>query len=131
MSNESKFEVGKWYYFEDEASEAAFRDNSKHNIELADAIIKAEGFCPTVIKDGNVYEAELAYGDNMYLTLHSRERKFFTEMDKVGNAEECNEEKCEDVAPSEPSEFPLTKFTISNNSEAWTVYQMLKAHFKE
>lgn len=128
----SKFEVGKWYYFKDEVSEAEFRRRVINNSGIADAIIAAEGFCPRTITAGNVTNVDLAYGDNKDMILYPTERKFFTEMCVVENEDGITEEKCEDsVELSEPSDFPLTKITISNNSEAWTVYQMLKAHFKE
>ncbi len=138
MRNQSKFEVGKWYYFKDEASEAEFRRRVINNTGIADAIVEAEGFCPRTIKAGNVINVDLAYGDNKDMILYPTERKFFTEMCVVENEDEWaedgvseDEDQSEDAAPFEPSDFPLTKITISNNSEAWTVYQMLKAHFKE
>lgn len=132
MSNKSKFEVGKWYYFKDEAAEAAFRRRISNNIGIADTIVEGEGFCPRSVAAGYVTNVDLAYGGNKDMIIYSTERKFFTEMVEVGCDEEWAEDGVsEDAAASEPSDFPLTKFTISNNSEAWTVYQMLKAHFKE
>ena len=58
--------------------------------------------------------------------------KLFIKEDERCFFEEEKDDDTEDADEAfEPSEFPLTKITISNNSEAWTVYQMLKAHFKE
>ena len=130
----SKFEVGKWYYFKDEVSEAEFRHRVINNNGIADAIVEAEGFCPRTITAGNVTNVDLAYGDNKDMILYPTERKFFTEMVEVN----CDEEWAEDGVPDdeeteapEITAFPLTKITISNNEEAWSVFQMLKAHFKE
>jgi hypothetical protein len=41
------------------------------------------------------------------------------------------EDEYEETEAPEITAFPLTKITISNNEEAWSVYQMLKTHFKE
>lgn len=133
MSNEEpKFEYGKWYYFKDEASEAEFRRLNSNNVgnpdnsRLADIIVNAEGFCPVKVAAGYVLNVDLAYGGNTDMVLYPGERKFFMEM------LEDDKETEEHVETSfEPSDFPLTTISISNNSEAWTVYQMLKAHFKE
>ena len=127
MSNEAKFETGKWYYFKDEMSEEAFRGRISNNNGIADTIVEGEGFCPTKVTAGYVINVNLAYGNNKDIIIYPSDRKFFKEMVEVT----CDEDLAEDAAPSEPGDFPLTKITISNNSEAWTVYQMLKAHFKE
>uniref|UniRef100_A0AB38Z2F9 mRNA metabolism modulator n=1 Tax=Escherichia phage fDHCT2 TaxID=3075956 RepID=A0AB38Z2F9_9CAUD len=127
LNQELEFEKGKWYYFKDDAAEAEFRRRDINNI-VADVIIEGEGFSPVKISNGCVINFDLVYGDNKDMVIYASERKFFTEMVEVDSEDE---DQSEDAAPSEPSEFPLTKITISNNSEAWTVYQMLKAHFKE
>ena len=128
----SKFETDKWYYFKDNVAESRFRNGYSGNSDIADIIVRGEGFKPLTIKAGDVYEVALSYGDDTRMELLERERCFFTEIPEI-DAEEDEYEDCDDSdeQPSEPSEFPLTKITISNNSEAWTVYQMLKAHFKE
>ncbi len=134
MSNEAKFEAGKWYYFKDEAAEAEFRRRDINNI-VADVIIEGEGFSPVKISNGCVINFDLVYGDNKDMVIYASERKFFTEMVEVECDEELDEDRdygyddSDDL--SELSDFPLTKITISNNSEAWSVFQMLKAHFKE
>lgn len=134
MSNEAKFEAGKWYYFKDEAAEAEFRRRDINNI-VADVIIEGEGFSRVKISNGCVINFDLVYGDNKDMVIYASERKFFTEMVEVECDEELDEDRdygyddSDDL--SELSDFPLTKITISNNSEAWSVYQMLKAHFKE
>ena len=122
----SKFETDKWYYFKDNVAESRFRLLCADNDNIADAIINGEGFRPVGIEGGDVYRIEFSTGGMEKLFIKEDERCFFEE-EKDDDAED----ECEDAAPSEPSEFPLTKITISNNSEAWTVYQMLKAHFKE
>ncbi|QLF81423.1 hypothetical protein FB_0010 [Escherichia phage vB_EcoM_FB] len=134
LNQELEFEKGKWYYFKDDAAEAEFRKLNSHNIRnpnnssIADIIVNSEGFCPVRLAAGYVMNVDLAYGDNTDMVLYPSERKFFTEMVVVDSEDE---DRSEDAAPFEPSDFPLTKITISNNSEAWSVFQMLKAHFKE
>lgn len=137
LNQELEFEKGKWYYFKDDAAEAEFRRRDINNI-VADVIIEGEGFSPVKISDGCVINFDLVYGDNKDMVIYASERKFFTEMVEVDSEDEWaedgfseDEDLSEDAAPYEPSDFPLTKITISNNSEAWSVYQMLKAHFKE
>ncbi|QVW28150.1 putative RNA metabolism modulator [Escherichia phage C6] len=134
FNQEPEFEKGKWYYFKDDAAEAEFRRRGINNI-VADVIIEGEGFSPVKISNGCVTNFDLVYGDNKDMVIYASERKFFTEMVEVECDEELDEVRDYDYddsdKPSEPSDFPLTKITISNNSEAWTVYQMLKAHFKE
>ncbi|UKH48995.1 putative RNA metabolism modulator [Escherichia phage vB_EcoM-E33] len=144
LNQELEFEKGKWYYFKDDAAEAEFRKLNSHNIRnpnnssIADIIVNSEGFCPVRLAAGYVMNVDLAYGDNTDMVLYPSERKFFTEMVVVDSEDEWaedgfseDEDTSEDAAPFEPSDFPLTKITISNNSEAWSVFQMLKAHFKE
>lgn len=119
----SKFETDKWYYFKDNVSESRFRLLCTDNDNIADAIINGEGFRPVKIEGGDVYKIELSTGGMESLFITEEEFRFFEE-----EKDEEGEDECETF---EQSEFPLTKITISNNSEAWTVYQMLKAHFKE
>ncbi|ACL78232.1 goF mRNA metabolism modulator, putative [Escherichia phage JS10] len=122
----TKFETDKWYYFKDNDAESKFRLLCTDNDNIANTIINGEGFRPVRIEDGDVYKMELSTGEFTSLFIKKDERRFFEE-----EKDDDTEDECEDVGPSEPSDFPLTKITISNNSEAWTVYQMLKAHFKE
>lgn len=122
----SKFETDKWYYFKDNVSESRFRLLCTDNDIIADVIINGEGFRPVKIEDDDVYKIELSTGGLESLFITEEEFRFFEE-EKDDGDEEC----CEDAAPPDFSEFPLTKITITNNSEAWSVFQMLKAHFKE
>lgn len=123
----SKFETDKWYYFKDNVAESRFRLLCTDNDNIANAIINGEGFRPVRIEDGDVYKMELSTGEFVSLFIKEDEFRFFEE-----DKDDDTEDECEDADEAfEPSEFPLTKITISNNSEAWTVYQMLKAHFKE
>lgn len=123
----SKFETDKWYYFKDNVAESRFRLLCTDNDNIANAIINGEGFRPVRIEDGDVYKMELSTGEFVSLFIKEDEFRFFEE-----EKDDDTEDECEDADEAfEPSEFPLTKITISNNSEAWTVYQMLKAHFKE
>lgn len=122
-----KFETDKWYYFKDNVAESRFRLLCSDNDNIADAIINGEGFRPVGIEGGDVYRIEFSTGGMEKLFIKEDERRFFEE-----EKDDDTEDECEDADEAfEPSEFPLTKITISNNSEAWTVYQMLKAHFKE
>lgn len=124
----SKFETDKWYYFKDNVAESRFRLLCTDNDNIANAIINGEGFRPVRIEDGDVYKMELSTGEFVSLFIKEDEFRFFEE-----EKDDDTEDECEDADEGqfEPGEFPLTKITISNNSEAWTVYQMLKAHFKE
>src|SRR5699024_6640456 len=104
------------------------------NSSIADIIVNSEGFCPVRLAAGYVMNVDLAYGDNTGMVLYPSERKFFTEMVVVDSEDEWAEDGVPDDEETEAPEitaFPLTKITISNNEEAWSVFQMLKAHFKE
>lgn len=140
FNQEPEFEKGKWYYFKDDAAEAEFRRVNSNNIRnpvnssLADIIVNSEGFCPVKVAAGYVMNVDLAYGDNTDMVLYPSERKFFTEMVVVDSEDEWAEDGVPDDEETEAPEitaFPLTKIIISNNEEAWSVFQMLKAHFKE
>ena len=50
--------------------------------------------------------------------------------DEVGNPYQASEEQ-DSGELDELSEFPVMTITIENNDQAWSLYQMLKAHFKE
>lgn len=118
----SKFETDKWYYFKDNVAESRFRSLCSDNDNIADAIINGEGFRPVGIEGGDVYRIEFSTGGMEKLFIKEDERCFFEEEKDDGD---------EETEAPEITAFPLTKITISNNEEAWSVFQMLKAHFKE
>ncbi|WIL00012.1 hypothetical protein [Escherichia phage KK4] len=66
--------------------------------------------------------------DEDFIWLSKSEAGFFDEVETLyQTAEEPEEqEQIEDF-----TEFPVMKVTIENNEQAWSLYQMLKAHFKE
>ena len=110
----SKFETDKWYYFKDNVAESRFRLLCTDNDNIANAIINGEGFRPVRIEDGDVYKMELSTGEFVSLFIKEDEFRFFEE-----EKDDDTEDECEDADEAfEPSEFPLTKITISNNSEA-------------
>ncbi len=118
----SKFETDKWYYFKDNVAESRFRLLCTDNDNIANAIINGEGFRPVRIEDGDVCKMELSTGEFVSLFIKEDEFRFFEEEKDDGD---------EETEAPEITAFPLTKITISNNEEAWSVFQMLKAHFKE
>lgn len=123
-----------------------FVKNSVINKRIADLIkgrvVKASG-----IRMDNGNSTKFSWMENgqehqYTITVTADEaNRFFEEV----KANEYGNEYCltASVGPTETSEveereeapeftaFPLTKITINNNEEAWSVYQMLKAHFKE
>lgn len=129
MHNEPKFEFNKWYKFKDPASMNEFSSMKPvYYGMVAKWIDEAGAFRAATLSKGIVCKALLWDGETRDLFIHPTERKFFTEY----ALEEVHDYDYDDnEPPSESSDFPLTKITITNNSEAWTVYQMLKAHFKE
>ena len=66
--------------------------------------------------------------DEDFIWLSSNEAEFFNE---VENPYQAAEEQEESATITDPSEFPVMNITIENNVQAWSLYQMLKAHFKE
>lgn len=125
----SKFETDKWYYFKDNVSESRFRLLCTDNDNIADAIINGEGFRPVKIEGGDVYKIELSTGGMESLFITEEEFHFFEEEKDDGDEDGVPDD--EETEAPEITAFPLTKITISNNEEAWSVFQMLKAHFKE
>lgn len=129
------FKLGTYYHFKDSSSESEFRRKWLANHSIADAIHAGQGFTPTELNtNGSTTGIQLRTGEIFSFHITANERQFFKELslvqildDELDDCEEC----CEEKALQDFSEFPVTKITISNNSEAWTVYQMLKAHFKE
>ncbi|EJP8998565.1 hypothetical protein NZD16_000062 [Escherichia coli] len=134
-----KFEVNKWYQFKNkQAQENFIKDHTDNGIYA-----RRLGMEPFKILDVDYYGrptkivtstgmVRYATGgdilDENFIWLSSNEAEFFNE---VENPYQAAEEQ-EDPAPvTEPSEFPVMKVTIENNEQAWSLYQMLKAHFKE
>lgn len=66
--------------------------------------------------------------DDDFIWLSTSEAEFF---DEVEDPNAITDEVEESALVTDPSDFPLMKVTIENNSQAWSLYQMLKAHFKE
>ncbi len=134
-----KFEVNKWYQFKNKQAQEAFIKDHTYNGIYARRL----GMEPFKILDVDYYGRPTkivtstgtvgysTYGDILgenFIWLSTNEAGFFNE---VENPYQAAEEQ-EDPAPvTEPSEFPIMKVTIENNEQAWSLYQMLKAHFKE
>ncbi|WBY52735.1 hypothetical protein [Escherichia phage REP1] len=134
-----KFEVNKWYQFKNkQAQENFIKDHTENGLYA-----RRLGMYPFKILDvdalgrpikilsstGNlVLSSGKDVLDEDFIWLSKSEAGFF---DEVENPYQAAEEQ-EDPAPViDPSEFPLMKITIENNYQAWSLYQMLKAHFKE
>lgn len=134
-----KFEVNKWYQFKNkQAQENFIKDHTDNGIYARRLgmepfkILDVDYYGrPTkiVTSTGTVgYSSQGTVIDENFIWLSSNEAEFFNE---VENPYQAAEEQ-EDPAPvTEPSEFPVMKVTIENNEQAWSLYQMLKAHFKE
>lgn len=68
--------------------------------------------------------------DEDFIWLSSNEAEFFNEVENPYQAaEEQEQEEQEQI--EDFTAFPVMKVTIENNEQAWSLYQMLKAHFKE
>ena len=68
--------------------------------------------------------------DEDFIWLSKSEAGFFDEVENPYQAaEEQEQEEQEQI--EDFTEFPIMKVTIENNEQAWSLYQMLKAHFKE
>ena len=68
--------------------------------------------------------------DEDFIWLSTSEAEFFNEVENPYQAaEEQEQEEQEQI--EDFTEFPIMKVTIENNEQAWSLYQMLKAHFKE
>ena len=134
-----RFEVNKWYQFKNKQAQENFIKDHTYNGIYARRL----GMEPFKILDVDYYGRPTkivtstgtvgysTYGDILgenFIWLSTNEAGFFNE---VENPYQAAEEQ-EDPAPvTEPSEFPVMKITIENNEQAWSLYQMLKAHFKE
>lgn len=134
-----KFEVNKWYQFKNkQAQENFIKDHTDNGIYA-----RRLGMHPFKILDvdalgrpikimsfaGNlVLSSGKDILDEDFIWLSSNEAEFFNE---VENPYQAAEEQEESAPITDPSEFPVMNVTIENNVQAWSLYQMLKAHFKE
>ncbi|CAH1615308.1 hypothetical protein UGKSECP1_00189 [Escherichia phage UGKSEcP1] len=134
-----KFEVNKWYQFKNkQAQENFIKDHTDNGIYA-----RRLGMHPFKILDvdalgrpikimsfaGNlVLSSGKDILDEDFIWLSSNEAEFFNE---VENPYQAAEEQEESATITDPSEFPVMNITIENNIQAWSLYQMLKAHFKE
>lgn len=134
-----KFEVNKWYQFKNKQVQENFIKDHINNGIYARRL----GMYPFKILDvdalgrpikimsfaGNlVLSSGKDILDEDFIWLSSNEAEFFNE---VENPYQAAEEQEESATITDPSEFPVMNVTIENNVQAWSLYQMLKAHFKE
>lgn len=132
----NKFRVNSWYKFKDKRAQEEFIKNHTDNGIYARRL----GMEPFKVLDvdhlGRPTKIVTSTGmvgyatggdilDENFIWLSTNEAEFF---DEVGNPYQASEEQeqIEDF-----TEFPVMKVTIENNDQAWSLYQMLKAHFKE
>lgn len=134
-----RFEVNKWYQFKNkQAQENFIKDHTDNGIYA-----RRLGMHPFKILDvdalgrhikimsfaGNlVLSPDKDVLDEDFIWLSKSEAGFF---DEVENPYQAAEEQEESATITDPSEFPVMNITIENNVQAWSLYQMLKAHFKE
>lgn len=134
-----KFEVNKWYQFKNkQAQENFIKDHTDNGIYA-----RRLGMHPFKILDADhlgrptkimSFTGTVGYAtggdilDENFIWLSTNEAEFF---DEVGNPYQAAEEQEEPAPVTDTSDFPLMKVTIENNEQAWSLYQMLKAHFKE
>lgn len=134
-----KFEVNKWYQFKNkQAQENFIKDHTDNGIYA-----RRLGMHPFKILDvdalgrpikimsfaGNlVLSSGKDILDEDFIWLSSNEAEFFNE---VENPYQAAEEQEESATITDPSKFPVMNVIIENNEQAWSLYQMLKAHFKE
>ncbi|EKG9191261.1 Phage protein [Escherichia phage HP3.1] len=134
-----KFEVNKWYQFKNkQAQENFIKDHTDNGIYA-----RRLGMHPFKILDvdalgrpikimsfaGNlVLSSGKDILDEDFIWLSSNEAEFFNE---VENPYQAAEEQEESAPIIDQSKFPVMKVTIENDEQAWSLYQMLKAHFKE
>ncbi|ANN86902.1 TPA: hypothetical protein ACF347_003042 [Escherichia coli] len=134
-----RFEVNKWYQFKNkQAQENFIKDHTDNGIYA-----RRLGMHPFKILDvdalgrpikimsfaGNlVLSSGKDILDEDFIWLSSNEAEFFNE---VENPYQAAEEQEESAPITDQSKFPVMKVTIENNEQAWSLYQMLKAHFKE
>lgn len=136
-----KFEVNKWYQFKNkQAQENFIKDHTDNGIYA-----RRLGMEPFKILDVDYYgrpteivtsTGTIGYStrgtviDENFIWLSTNEAGFFDEVENPYQAaEEQEQEEQEQI--EDFTEFPVMKVTIENNYQAWSLYQMLKAHFKE
>ena len=136
-----KFEVNKWYQFKTkQAQENFIKDHTDNGIYA-----RRLGMHPFKILDVDhlgrptkIVTSTGTFGyathgvilDENFIWLSTNEAGFFDEVENPYQAaEEQEQEEQEQI--EDFTEFPVMKVTIENNEQAWSLYQMLKAHFKE
>lgn len=136
-----KFEVNKWYQFKNkQAQEDFIKDHTENGIYA-----RRLGMEPFKVIDidylGRPTKIVTSTGrlalssgkdilDEDFIWLSTSEAEFFDEVENPYQAaEEQEQEEQEQI--EDFTEFPVMKVTIENNEQAWSLYQMLKAHFKE
>lgn len=136
-----KFEVNKWYQFKNkQAQENFIKDHTDNGIYA-----RRLGMEPFKVIDidrlGRPTKIVTSTGrlalssgkdilDEDFIWLSTSEAEFFNEVENPYQAaEEQEQEEQEQI--EDFTEFPIMKVTIENNEQAWSLYQMLKAHFKE
>nr|MDN1003022.1 hypothetical protein [Escherichia coli] len=136
-----KFEVNKWYQFKNkQAQEDFIKDHTENGIYA-----RRLGMEPFKVIDidhlGRPTKIVTSTGrlalssgkdilDEDFIWLSTSEAEFFNEVENPYQAaEEQEQEEQEQI--EDFTEFPIMKVTIENNEQAWSLYQMLKAHFKE
>lgn len=136
-----RFEVNKWYQFQNkQAQEAFIKDHTDNGIYA-----RRLGMHPFKILDVDhlgrptkimSFTGTIGYAthgdilDENFIWLSTNEAEFFDEVENPYQAaEEQEQEEQEQI--EDFTEFPVMKVTIENNEQAWSLYQMLKAHFKE
>lgn len=131
-----RFEVNKWYQFKNkQAQEAFIKDHTDNGIYARRLgmepfkILDVDHLSrPTKIVTSTGVLKRCAGADILdenFIWLSTNEAEFFDEVENPYQASE-EQEQIEDF-----TEFPVMKVTIENNEQAWSLYQMLKAHFKE
>lgn len=136
-----RFEVNKWYQFKNkQAQENFIKDHTDNGIyarrlgmepfKILDADYLGR---PTKIMSSTGTIGYAKHGDILdenFIWLSTNEAEFFDEVENPYQAaEEQEQEEQEQI--EDFTEFPVMKVTIENNEQAWSLYQMLKAHFKE
>ncbi len=136
-----KFEVNKWYQFKNkQAQENFIKDHTDNGIyarrlgmepfKILDADYLGR---PTKIMSSTGTIGYAKHGDILdenFIWLSTDEARFFDEVENPYQASEEQEQE-EQEQIEDFTEFPVMKVTIENNEQAWSLYQMLKAHFKE
>ncbi|EFD8933406.1 hypothetical protein [Shigella phage ESh31] len=136
-----RFEVNKWYQFKNkQAQENFIKDHTDNGIyarrlgmepfKILDADYLGR---PTKIMSSTGTIGYAKHGDILdenFIWLSTNEAEFFDEVENPYQASEEQEQE-EQEQIEDFTEFPVMKVTIENNEQAWSLYQMLKAHFKE